>query len=154
MEKILSEINNYFYKFYEIGEYEIKNNAVVVKGDYLEGQYIRIEGSTLNDGVYKVKTVVDKTLTIDAQTLDDEKFEGVISSLGVPKRLINLLPEIEKYEAENKISPITSESIGVYSYTLATDSNGKVISWEQAFANELKRYKKEYDNKRGAKCVK
>lgn len=154
MEKILSEINNYFYKFYETGEYEIKNNTIVVKGDYLEGQYIRIEGSTLNDGIYKIKTVADKTLTIETQTLIDERFEGVISSLAIPKQLIKLLPKIEKYETENKISPITSESFGVYSYTLATDSNGKSIGWEQAFANELKLYRKMYDNKRGVKCVK
>ncbi len=154
MERILKQINNYFYKFYEMGNFSIDHNRILVKGNYVQGQYIRIENSLMNDGVYRVAYAKDGEIRLEGFDLIDEEFEGVISSLAIPKQLINLLPKIEKYEEENKQSPIISESFGTYSYTLATDTSGKAISWEQAFSNELKNYKKMYDNKRGIKCVK
>ncbi len=154
MEKILKQVKNYFYKFYEMGNFSIEQNKIKIKGKYLTGQYIRIENSSMNDGVYKVAYAKDGEITLQGFDLIDEEFEGVISSLAIPKQLINLLPKIEKYEEENKQSPIVSESFGTYSYTLATDTTGKAIGWEKVFASELKRWNKMYDNKRGVKRVK
>ena len=119
MEKILNSINNYFYKFYESGSYSINTNTITVKGKYIIGQYVRIESSTLNDGIYKVAFVDGQNITLESLTMQEEEFEGVISSLAIPSGLIELKAKIEVYESENKPSAIVSESFGNYSYSLA-----------------------------------
>lgn len=154
MERILKQINNYFYRFYEMGNFSIDHNRILVKGNYVQGQYIKIENSLMNDGVYRVAYAKDGEIRLEGFDLIDEEFEGVISSLAIPKQLINLLPKIEEFESENKRSSIISESFGIQSYTLGTDANGKILGWEQIFSDILKPYKKMYDNKRGVKCVK
>ena len=55
--------------------------------------------------------------------MQDEEFEGIISSLAIPNDLISLKAKIEVYESENKPSAIVSESFGNYSYSLATNVN-------------------------------
>ena len=142
MEKILNSINNYFYKFYESGSYSINTNTITVKGKYIIGQYVRIEGSTLNDGVYKVAFVDGQNITLESLTMQDEEFEGIISSLAIPSDLISLKAKIETYESENKPSAIVSESFGNYSYSLATNANGQALTWQEVFSNELKPYRK------------
>lgn len=155
MQKILDSINNYFYKFYESGNYSINTNTIKVKGKYIIGQYVRIEGSTLNDGVYKVIFVDGQNITLESLTMRDEEFEGIISSLAIPSDLISLKAKIETYESENKPSAIVSESFGNYSYSLATNANGQALTWQEVFSNELKPYRKPklFWDKRGVKEI-
>jgi len=144
---ILSKINNYFYKFYEVGEYEIIDSTLQVKGEYFKGQYIRIEGSTLNDGVHLVTKVDNDIITVS--DLTTEGFEGTISSLAIPKDVLSVIPRLEQFNNDNKPSNIVSESFGTYSYSMKQES-----TWWDAFKGELMQYRKMYDNKRGVKYVK
>lgn len=148
MEEILRTLNNYFYKFKEVGEFTISNNSIVVKAPYFEGQYIKLQGSTLNDGVHKVKSV-DGRGNITIEGLVNEKFKGVIYSLAIPKTLIDLEPQIKAFREKNVPSVFTSESIpGGYSYTKATGKDGATLDWIGAFSSSLKPYKKMYSGER------
>ena len=133
-----------------------RNYYLIAKGGSLIiGQYVRIEGSTLNDGIYKVAFVDGQNITLESLTMQDEEFEGIISSLAIPSGLIELKAKIEVYESENKPSAIVSESFGNYSYSLATNTNGQALTWQEVFSNELKPYRKPklFWDKRGVKEI-
>ena len=151
MEKILNYLNNYFYRFGEKGTYNITSNTIEVRGTYLEGQYIRLTGSILNDGVFKVINVEDNTITIDGAV--NEVFEGCIYSLAVPKEITELEKQINKYEEENQKGGYASESFGNYSYTKAQSPNGGLATWKDVFRNELKPYRKIIDGIKGVKMI-
>lgn len=146
-EFIMTEVFQYLRNWFDrnqpkyYGEFKIENGALV--GDYkiATGQFYRIMGSALNDGVYKYGT----------DALEDEIFEGSIWLMAVPKDVRNLINEItlwqEKYggiDSEN-MSPFQSESFGGYSYTKASGSStssSSVPTWQAVFADRLGRYKK------------
>lgn len=151
MNDILKYLNNFFYKAIEKGNFKITNNSIIVKGKYVQGQYIRVEGSATSDYVYKIISVNGNVITVTGA--NSEEFEGTISSLAVPKSLIDLIPQIEKFKLDNKPSAIQSESFGNYSYSKSTNKSGNTSSWKEAFANELNPYRKMNDSKRGVKVV-
>ena len=145
MEKVLTELcaylNNYFWRTKRNVKMTISGGTFTV--DFLkEGQYFRILGSDLNDGVYKYP-VTD---------LKDEEFEGQIWSMAVPQTVIDLASEIgtwqEKYGAADSaaMSPFNSESFGIYSYDKgsASSSSGSENpnSWQSVFASRLIPYRR------------
>lgn len=142
MTEVFQYLRNWFDrnqpKYY--GKFIIEDGALV--GDYkiATGQYYRIIGSALNDGVYKY----------GSDELRDETFEGAIWLMAVPNDVRNLVDEIkawqEKYgnlDSEN-MSPFQSESFGGYSYSKASggSSSSSVPTWQSVFADRLGRYKK------------
>lgn len=97
-----------------------------------EGQYIRIEGSTMNDGVYQYPV----------SDLTDETFRGFITVLAPPKDFLKLVKDIEEYQANYKESPYQSESFGGYSYSKASGGNGSMVSWHDVFRSRLNVWRK------------
>lgn len=144
MENLMSYCNNYFYRFKEFGVYNIENNRITIRGRYLKGQYVRIIGSFLNDGVYKVVNTDENTIILDG--LKDEEFEGYVCSLSVPKSFVELDQQIKRYKEENKPTAMISESFGNYSYSKATNKNGAPLRWQDVFKDDLKQYRKIYDD--------
>lgn len=112
----------------------------------LDGQWYRIEGSYLNDGLHK---------NPDTE-LSDETFNGTITLLAIPKPLLRLAEQIQDYidatsEANQKAlsSPYQSESFDGYSYTLKSGSvadsgSGGLTGWQAAFASQLNPWRKMY----------
>ena len=99
----------------------------------LDGQYVLIEGSALNDGVYKAPL----------ENLTDEKFNGRIVALAVPGEFLELVEEIKAYNEKSKESGIyQSESFGGYSYSKATGRNGGVATWQDAYRSRLNVWRK------------
>lgn len=134
LDEILAEIRNYFVVKVHSGDFEVIGGRLSPLDFLQNGQYFRIVGSVMNDGVYRYP----------CSTLTDETFGGEIWALAVPPTLIALAAEIEEYEkkAKETVSPYTSESFGGYSYTKATDSNGSPLSWEKVFARRLNKWRK------------
>jgi hypothetical protein len=143
MTDIFQYLRNWFDrkqpKYY--GKFIIENGALV--GDYkiATGQFFRIIGSALNDGVY----------IYGQEDLSDEEFDGAIWLMAVPKDVRNLIIEIdawvEKYGGvdSTNMSPYQSESFGGYSYSKASggsSSQASVPTWQSVFADRLGRYKK------------
>lgn len=116
------------------GEFKVENGSIELPF-LLNGQYFRIVGSVLNDGVYQYPV----------NNLKDEVFRGAIWTLALDPALISIVSEIEKWEEENKKaveSPYQSESFGGYSYTIKNGNDGQGLSWKQVFAARLNEWRK------------
>ena len=119
------------------GEFSIVDGSLQL-GALREGQYFRIIGSLLNDGIHH---------TSDA--LQDETFTGTVWSIRVPPSIIQLATEIEAWQAAyggtSARSPYQSESFGGYSYskTSGVAANGADAStWQGVFADRLEPWRK------------
>ena len=101
----------------------------------LDGEYFRIVGSRLNDGVY----------TYPVTGLADEAFTGAIWRMRIPASVISLAAEIEAFNNSDAAAanPYTSESFGGYSYTKAGSGDGvSAYNWQDAFRSRLNRWRK------------
>ena len=149
---MLTEICQYLKNWFDrglpkyTGEFTIRKNVddtldIVYGGEpltFLDGQYVRIVGSILNDGAHKFP-FSDRL---------EEKFSGTIGSMAVPQAVVDLSAEIEAWQAKNGVdspamSPYQSESFGGYSYTKASNSSGSTgVSWQSTFGDRLTLWKK------------
>lgn len=118
------------------GTYAIENGKLSLPF-LIDGQYFRIAGSVLNDGVYKY----DSDLT-----LQDESFDGAIWAMRVPPSVIQLASEIDAWIAANGDavnSPYQSESWGGYTYSLKSGGGESgALDWRTIFAGSLNRWRK------------
>lgn len=137
LEQVLSEIHNWFQQDIVPGTYTIQDGGVTLP--FLRnGQYFRICGSVLNDGLHRYGP--------DMPPLEDETFTGAVWALAVPRAVVELAGEIaawqEKY-GEASMGPYSSESKADYSYSKAADpQTGGAVMWQSAFRSRLNPYRK------------
>lgn len=138
LEQICAFIHNFFYGDRYAGTFTIENSTLTVDG-LISGQYFRICGSRLNDGVYKY----------GVDTLTDETFDGVIWDMRPPKSFLALVADIEAWQQKYggvTQGPYQSESFNGYSYNKgsATDASGKSVpvTWQTTFAPYLNQWRK------------
>ena len=137
LEQVLMNIRNWFTVDGGIhsGTFTIKDGGITLPF-LADGQYFRICGSVFNDGLHQYN-VLD---------LIDETFTGTIWALAIPKSVIELADEIQKWQEKNgeaSVSPYQSESFGGYSYSKATDAEtGGEVTWQSAFKQQLSAWRK------------
>lgn len=112
-------------------EWTIADGTMDVPGA-LPGQYVRIIGSVLNDGVYQYPLT----------GLVDETFTGTVRLLAIKKAVLEMVPEIEAWCEKNQPTAYTSESFAGYSYSKATNANGLAAGWQDVFRAQLAPYRK------------
>lgn len=133
LEKMCAECRNYFIKDIHFGTFKIESGAIEPLDFLQEGQYFRIVGSVLNDGVYQYPS----------SDLVDETFDGAVWAMSVPPSFIALSAEIKDWQdKDGKPSAYTSESFSNYSYTKATNAKGQVATWKDVFAPQLNQYRR------------
>lgn len=138
--QICAEVKNYFVQRdvdVHAGNYTIANGEISPVPFVRVGQYYRIVGSALNDGVYQ--------RGVDDLHLADEEFFGSVWSMRIPKDFLALCEEIEDWQtanAESLSGPYQSESFGGYSYSRGTSANGGAWTWKDQFRNKLNAYRK------------
>ena len=134
LNHVLAYLRNYFPVGDKSGTFEVKDGGIDLP--FLQaGQYFYISGSVFNDGVHQYP----------AEGLEDETFHGTVYALAIPKALLDLVAEIEKWQEENgakAAGPFQSESFGGYSYTLKSGADGFGASWQSAFATRLSIWRK------------
>ena len=132
--EICAEIRNYFVKEIHAGQFKISGGSIAPLNFLKDGQYFRIVGSDLNDGVYQYP----------ASNLTDEAFYGAVWAMSVPPSFVALCTEIEAFEKSDagKASVYNSESFGGYAYTKATNSDGVPIRWQDVFKKSLNKWRK------------
>ena len=137
LEQVLMNIRRWFPVEGGIhsGTFTIKDGGVTLPF-LADGQYFRICGSVFNDGLHQYN-VLDLT---------DETFTGTIWALAIPKAVIELADEIQKWQTKNgdaSVSPYQSESFGGYSYSKSTDAEtGGAVTWQSAFKQQLGAWRK------------
>lgn len=153
---MLTELCQYLKNWFELdqlsGKVTITDGNITVVSDSLlyggsvptiqTGQYIHIEGSVFNNGVYQYG---DDALT-------NEIFEGTVWLMGIPQAVIDLDAEItawrDKYESISSpaMSPFNSESFKGYSYSKSTVSGGSgsesALGWQNVFGPRLAPWRK------------
>ena len=140
LTELCAELNNYFLTHKEAdmhpGQYSITEGTLVLPdGLAIPGQYIRIVGSRLNDGVYQYP----------ATGLADETFTGSVWTMSVPPTIVALAEEIAGWVEQNQnaiAGPYTSESFGGYSYSKASSKGGGAYGWQDQFATRLNPYRR------------
>lgn len=137
LEQVLMNIRRWFPVEGGIhsGTFTIEDGSITLPF-LADGQYFRICGSVFNDGLHQYN-VLD---------LIDETFTGTIWALAIPKAVIELADEIQKWQEKNgeaSVSPYQSESFGGYSYAKATDAEtGGAVTWQSAFKQQLSAWRK------------
>lgn len=139
LSELCAELRNYFliHKESDIhsGTYVIENGGIDLDDILIEGQYFRIVGSVLNDGVYQYPT----------NELYDETFKGAIWAMAVPPAVIALASEIESWQNENANvlnTPYQSESFGGYSYSKGGGADGGAYTWKDQFSSRLNKWRR------------
>lgn len=141
--KVLAYIHNWFDSDDQGNPYERWSGTFTVSDGALglplyDGQYFRITGSHLNDGVYQYP----------ADDLKDETFNGVVYELRIPKEVLEIVEEIKEWQDKNgdaADSPFNSESFGGYSYnkgSSASDEATSLSGWQKAFNSRLEPWRK------------
>lgn len=133
LEDVLSSLYNWFDVDREYGRFEIRDGAVYGV-DLVDGQYFRIVGSVLNDGLHMWP----------ATDLRDETFDGEVWSLAIPEAVVRLAGEMGDWVAKHPVGAgYTSESFGGYSYSLPTNPNtGQAATVYDVFRSRLSQYRK------------
>ena len=162
MGELLNYLNNYFYSYALMTdvtfEEDGKNFTISkLKKNFYKGQYIKIEETTINDGIFKIISIRDNgdsiTITTDSVDFVEGEFRCLILALAVPRPVIKLKEAIEEFKAKNKPSIYTSESFGNYSRSWATNSKGAVLTWKDVFRDELIQYRCMFDNRDGIEVI-
>ena len=137
IEEVLRYLHNWFCKPEEIrvALYSIEDRTISLPF-LLEGQYFRIVGSVLNDGIYQYPCT----------ELIDETFFGAVWPMRIPTQMISLVAEIEEWQDKYSSvvsGPYTSESFGGYSYSKGSSSDsGTISSWQDVFESRLAAWRK------------
>lgn len=149
LTEICKEIRNWF-SFREdrmVGKFHIESGVLTPLVSMLDGQYYRIIGSVFNDGVHKYGDEND-VLT------DEPEFDGAVWLMRCPKDFLDLVAEIEAWQEKNgavdssNMSPFSSESFGIYSYSKgssgssASGAGATAVTWQTQFKSRLNKYRK------------
>ena len=141
LTEICAWLRNWFKMTEYSGDFTVENGHL--KTEYsggeisiANGQYFRILGSAMNDGLYQYPATV----------LQDETFNGSVWGLAIPPALIAIADEIEAWQTKYAgavSSPYQSESYSRGSYSRTKASAGQnAISWKTAFADRLAPWRK------------
>ena len=149
---MLTEICQYLHNYFDRGQIKYHGEFTINDGQiffsnsgeltFLNGQYFCIIGSVLNDGVHR----------FPADDISDETFEGTIFGMAIPKAVLTIADEIqrwmEKYGGLDSyaMSPFQSESFGGYSYSksgaVASDGSLSAGSWQSVYGRRLSQWRK------------
>lgn len=137
--EICSFLKNFFIRDerdIHTGKFNIENGHIEPLDFLKNGQYFRIVGSALNDGVYKY----------GEETLIDEEFDGAVWAMYVPTDFVILASEISSWAVNNANtlnSPYQSESFGGYSYSKGNSASGTgAYGWQDQFSARLNPYRR------------
>lgn len=124
--------------FIHTGTFTISDHTIAPLDFILSGQYFRIVGSAVNDGVYCKKAA-------DLARLKNETFTGAIWEMSVPDAFLATCERAEAWRTVNEaadssnMSPFAAESFAGYSYQKGGTAklSGNAISWQKQFEDSF-----------------
>lgn len=138
--QVMRTVNNYFATGYRATSWSITGGSLSPDETLQPGMWIAVSGSMFHDGVWQL----DQWLGLSGADchLTDEKFYGRIYFLKPPQAFIDLCGRISEFAQNTPANGLQSESFGEYSMSRASGKNGGVLTWEEAFADELRPWRK------------
>lgn len=140
LTQVCQFLRNWFVRETVKGTFSVSSGVLGGDVDILTGQYYRIMGSMLNDGVHKKG---EETLA------DEPEFSGEIWLMAVPPDLVSLLADINEWTAavaNIAARPFQSESFQGYSYSLRSGGSAAegmdVTDWQSHFYTRLAPWRK------------
>lgn len=148
--QVMAYCKNHFWRSYERDDFSVVSDGIegAFGNTYIVGQYIHVAGSFVNDGVYKITTVSDTKLTLDATLTEESTDEGfIIYGCAVPSDFLSVVSDIETWLTTNSGQEgVASESLGNHSISYATGADGSTSNnWKSAFSGRLLPYKQVYE---------
>jgi len=135
--KLMKECNRFYIYTKESNDFTIMENEINVTNKYLINQYIILQGSILNNGIYKIIASENNKITV-TPTMQNEHFSGELYGLNIAPSFLELSNKIDEYQTKNKQTNLRSESFGGYSVSWATGKNGAVAGWKDVFKDDIK----------------
>lgn len=144
LEQVLYHIHNWFVYDETSGYVTIQDGSLPASVSIPDGAWYRIKGSLFNDGLHMHP----------ANDLNDESFDGTVTTCAIPKALLNVVEDICGWlemndDARRKAlsSPYQSESFDGYSYSIRSDltsnsGSGGLTGWQAEFASRLNPFRK------------
>lgn len=127
---VMRACRNHFVRGYRLGMWRIEKGRISSE-DIRAGDWIAIEGSLHNDGVY----CVAENGTLEGAV--DEGWYGIVWQLAPPKAFLALCEEISQYEAAHPATDVRSERFGEYSYETAAGRGGAPLRWQAVYTAAL-----------------
>lgn len=137
--KVMRSINNFFESGYRATHYTITDGVISPGSLLVPGMYIAINGSVFHDGVWKLGEGL--TLLDLPQGVPNEKFYGRVWFLHPPADFLETCDKIAAFVQNSPGEAVQSESFGEYSVTMKGGKNGGVLTWQEAYADELMPYR-------------
>ena len=141
LTRICRYLKNWFVKETHLGTITVTDGNVFCNGSEIEMQEGQLFALVRTNYVYGSYAYGDE--------IDDSEFDGAVWLMDVPKDVLDVAEAMTEWETANSgteaTSPFQSESFGGYSYTKASNGNGKIGSsvFDIAqFASVLNPYKK------------
>ena len=140
LEAMLTHLHNWFpaRNGKHAGAFVIASGVLTPDVGLVSGQYYRIKGSVLNDGLHQAGNPDD--------ILMDERFTGEVWALAIPRAVQDMAEEIATWRESNPETDKTSESFAGYSYSRAQSASGGVGGWQTAFASRLNAWRRPNDD--------
>lgn len=136
---VMRHVNNYFESGYRATGYSITSGSITPDDLLCPGMWIAIAGSIFHDGVWQL----DEWFGLKGlpKSAPDETFYGRVYFLRPPADFLSLCERIAEFERKTPVGGLQSESFGEYSMTRASGKNGGVLTWQEAFKDELAPYR-------------
>lgn len=144
LSRICANLRNYFIQVSQdvyTGTYTVSDHDITPLTSLIDGQYFRVVGSVLNDGVYQYGN------TESMSKLKDETFNGAIWAMRVPQSFLDLVADYDRLNAKVEelalvSAGFASESFDGYSYTLSSGAPAELLQWKSRLDSELNQYRR------------
>lgn len=136
---ICANLKNYFLRDKYGGTFNVVSGTAPLS-NLLTGQYFRIVGSVLNDGVWQ-------NTAEDLAHLQNETFEGEIWSMAIPRDFLELCGEIDDFNAKieemsTSWTGFSSESWNGYSYSISSSAPDFILQKQANIKSRLNGYRR------------
>ena len=143
LEEIFEEINNDFAITCETVSVVVDGAAKTITTEYVKeyvaGKYIRLVGTILNNGTYKLASVAEGVLTVEETLTDETRADATLRGLVVPSAVLTLDTDIA--------AAITKGFSGVAEIQrgdtrIKYGDGSQADTWQGAFRKRLNTYRR------------
>lgn len=135
---LMRETRNYFPAAAMDGTWTLLSGALTPADGLQAGAWVAVTGSLCNNGVYQL----DDACAIPGAA--NESWDGRVWLLAPPADFLALAAEVSAWVQQQGSAVAVKESFGAYSRELATDSQGKPLTWQAYFARQLQPWRRMY----------